>query len=78
MYCKPTPYIRKLQVLYRFFLRNIVYLFFAGSPAEKEKRQMFDFRDKKKKKVFIWIIVVILILAMVVPTAYSLIAALAG
>ena len=55
-----------------------VYCIVAGSPAEKEKRQMFDFRDKKKKKVFIWIIVVILILAMVVPTAYSLIAALAG
>ncbi len=39
---------------------------------------MFDFRNKKQKKVFLWIIVGILIAAMVVPTAYSLIAALAG
>ena len=39
---------------------------------------MFDFNNKKNRKVFIWVIVVILILAMVVPTAYSLIAALAG
>ena len=39
---------------------------------------MFDFSDKKKRKIFIWVIVVILIIAMVVPTAYSLIAALIG
>lgn len=37
---------------------------------------MFDFNNKKNRKIFIWVIVVILILAMVIPTAYSLIAAL--
>ena len=39
---------------------------------------MFDFRNKKQKKIFLWVIVAVLIIAMVVPTAYSLIAALAG
>ncbi len=39
---------------------------------------MFDFRNKKNKKIFMWVIVAILIVAMVVPTAYSLIAALIG
>ncbi len=39
---------------------------------------MFDFSNKKTRRVFIWVIVVILIIAMVVPTAYSLIAALLG
>ena len=39
---------------------------------------MFDFNNKKNRKIFIWVIVVILIIAMVVPTAYSLIAALFG
>ncbi len=39
---------------------------------------MFDFSNKKNRRVFIWVIVVILIIAMVVPTAYSLIAALLG
>ena len=39
---------------------------------------MFDFNNAKNRKIFIWVIVVILILAMVVPTAYSLIAALVG
>ena len=39
---------------------------------------MFDFRNKKSKKIFLWVIVGILIAAMVIPTAYSLIAALMG
>ena len=39
---------------------------------------MFDFNDKKNRKIFIWVIVVILILAMVLPTAFSLIAAVFG
>ena len=39
---------------------------------------MFDFNNKKNRKIFIWVIVVILIIAMVVPTAYSLIAAIMG
>ncbi len=39
---------------------------------------MFDFSNKKQKKVFIRVMVIILILAMVVPTAYALIASLLG
>ena len=39
---------------------------------------MFDFRNKKQKKIFLWVIVGILVAAMVIPTAYSLIAALFG
>ena len=38
---------------------------------------MFDFNKKKNNKVVVWIIVGILVLCMVVPTMYSLIAALA-
>ncbi len=39
---------------------------------------MFNFNNKKNRKVFMWIIVGILIAAMVIPTAFSLIAALIG
>ncbi len=39
---------------------------------------MFDFSNTKKKKTFIKIVVAILVLCMVVPTAYSLLAALFG
>lgn len=37
---------------------------------------MFDFSDKKKSRVLVIIVVVIIVIAMVLPTAYSLIAAL--
>ena len=59
-------------------MQNIVYYIFAGFPADKETADMFDFNDKKNRKIFIWVIVVILILAMVLPTAFSLIAAVFG
>lgn len=39
---------------------------------------MFDFNNKKNRKIFIWIIVGILIVAMVLPLAYTLIAAAFG
>ena len=39
---------------------------------------MFDFSDKKQKKVFIRVTVIVLVLAMVIPTAYALIASLLG
>lgn len=61
-----------------FFFVKWYILFFAGFPADKEIADMFDFNNAKNRKIFIWVIVVILILAMVVPTAYSLIAALVG
>ena len=38
---------------------------------------MFDFNKKRNNKVVVWIIVGILVLCMVVPTVYSLIAAIA-
>ena len=37
---------------------------------------MFDFNDRKNKKILFRVVVIILILAMVIPTAYTLIAAL--
>ena len=39
---------------------------------------MFDFSNKKKRKTFIRVVVIVLVLAMVVPTAYALIASLIG
>ena len=39
---------------------------------------MFNFSNKKSRKIFLWVVVGILIAAMVIPTAYSLIAALLG
>ncbi len=39
---------------------------------------MFDFSNKKQKKIFIRVIVIVLVLAMVIPTAYALIASLLG
>lgn len=38
---------------------------------------MFDFNKKKNNKVVVWVIVGILVLCMVIPSVYSLIAALA-
>ena len=37
---------------------------------------MFDFNNKKNKKILVRVVVIILVLAMVIPTAYTLIAAL--
>lgn len=39
---------------------------------------MFDFSNKKNKKILVRVFVIILVLAMVIPTAYALIASLLG
>ena len=39
---------------------------------------MFNFSNKNNKRTFIRVMVIILILAMVLPTAYALIASLLG
>lgn len=38
---------------------------------------MFDFNKKRNNKVLVWIIVGLLVACMVIPTMYSLIAAVA-
>ena len=39
---------------------------------------MFNFNNKRNNKIVLWIIVGLLVLCMVLPLAYSMIAALAG
>ena len=39
---------------------------------------MFDFNKKRNNKIVLWIIVGVLVLCMVLPLAYSMIAALGG
>lgn len=39
---------------------------------------MFNFNNKRNNKIVLWIIVGVLVLCMVLPLAYSMIAAFAG
>ena len=39
---------------------------------------MFNFNNKRNNKIVLWVIVGVLVLCMVLPLAYSMIAALAG